>query len=120
MRRRIAIILVALLGGAVQSHADARRGDFSHALYFSSKCPAYELDPARAMEVAVSVGLPNTPSSITVAANEGTNSMISNVVPFVGHPEPAQLSDEECRAAYSWFGPDGAKIKGLLRIRTKE
>ena len=120
MRRRIGIAGLFLLGGIAQSHADAKRGDFSHALWYSSKCPAYELDPVRAMEVAVSVGLPDTPSSITVTANEGTSSMISNVAPFVGHPEPAQLSDNDCRAAYYWFGPEGTKIKGFLRLRIEQ
>ncbi|MER9603435.1 hypothetical protein [Mesorhizobium sp. M0243] len=117
MKHRIGFAALVLLGGVVQAQADVRRGDFSHALWYSSKCPAYELDPVRAMEVAVSVGLPDTPSSITVAANEGTSSMISNGVPFIGHPEPAQLSDEECSAAYYWFGPQGTKIKGLLKLR---
>ena len=120
MKRRIGIAALALLGGIAQSHADARRGDFAYALYYSSKCPAYELDPERAMEVAVSVGFPNTPSSITVTASEGTHSMISNAVPFLGHPEPAQLSDSDCKFAYSLFGPKGTKIPGMLRPRTTE
>ena len=113
------IAVAALLASVVGSQADTRRGDFTNALWYSSKCPAYELDPDIAMGVAVSIGLPDTPSSIIVAENEGEQSMLSNVASFAGRPEASQLPQDVCRWAYSMFGPDGTKIKGLMRIRTK-
>lgn len=119
MKRRIGTATLALLAGIAQPYADERRGDFDNALWYSSKCHAYELNQKRAMEIAVSVGLPGTPSSITVTENQGTSSMISNVVPFAGNPE-SQVSERDCRAAYYWFGPQGTKIKGLLRLRTEQ
>ncbi|RUW62121.1 hypothetical protein EOA16_10315 [Mesorhizobium sp. M7A.F.Ca.US.008.03.1.1] len=118
MKRLVRTAALVLLAGITQAHADARRGAFSNALWYSSKCPAYELDPQKAMEIAVSVGLPNTPSSIIVTANEGESSFLSNVVPFAGHPDRAQLSYEECTNAYSLFGPEGTVIKGILRLRS--
>lgn len=45
--------------------------------------------------------------------------MISNLAPFVGHPEPAQLSNEKVQRRLLLVGPEGTKIKGLLRLRTE-
>lgn len=116
MLRRNAVAAFALLAGIVPSHGQ-QLGLFSKALWFSTKCPAYELDEKKAMEVAVSVGLPNSPSSITVAKNEG---MSSFATPLFRPPEPTQLSDEDCQFAYSLFGPEGSKIRGLLRMKAEE
>ena len=116
MARRTIIASFILFAGILPSHSQ-QLGLFSKALWFSSKCPAYELDEKRAMEVAVSVGLPDTPSSITMTRNEGVRSF---AIPLIGHPEPAQLSDEDCEYAYAMFGSDGSKIRGLLRLKADQ
>ncbi|RWD35579.1 MAG: hypothetical protein EOS33_07260 [Mesorhizobium sp.] len=116
MLRRNAVAAIALIAGVVPSHSQ-QLGLFSKALWYSSKCPAYELDEKRAMEIAVSVGLPNSPSSITVAKNDGVNSL---AIPLLRPPERARLSDEECQYAYSLFGPEGSKIPGLLLLKAAD
>ncbi|WJI55145.1 MULTISPECIES: hypothetical protein [unclassified Mesorhizobium] len=110
--RIVLVASLASLSAATFSNATTlNKGDLFYALWYAEKCPGLELDVQKAMAFAKSLGLPDDVSSITIARNDGQMSL---AVPVLNVPEPVP-SKYQCDLGLAHFGPDGTKIKGLLR-----